>query len=234
MEADAALINGAAAAFVAGVATSAHCVGMCGPIACAACTGGCGYRRGASYHGARLFAYALVGALAGMLGRSPIERLLGSPAVLLPWALVVVFVALGLGADRWLPRPAFLSNLLFRLRLKGWATKGGRGAFLLGLGTPMLPCGPLYLIFGSALATGSAVRGAEFALAFGLGTVPLLWLAQGQIGKIRDRLGPRALLYAQRGIAISAALVLAWRLRSTLWFMDNAEEIVGCGCCGGM
>ena len=35
------------------------------------------------------------------------------------------------------------------------------GGFAMGLATPLLPCAPLYLLFGATLLTGSAVRGAE-------------------------------------------------------------------------
>ena len=36
------------------------------------------------------------------------------------------------------------------------------------------------MIFGHALFSGSALMGAEFAIGFSLGTLPLLWLAQSQ------------------------------------------------------
>ena len=39
------------------------------------------------------------------------------------------------------------------------------------LATPLLPCGPLYLMLGICTLTGSAARGASLALVFGLGTI---------------------------------------------------------------
>jgi sulfite exporter TauE/SafE len=63
-------------------------------------------------------------------------------------------------------------------------------AAALGFATPLLPCGPLYFILAAALLAGSALRGAEFMLAFGLGTVPLLWLAQSQFHRLQARLSP--------------------------------------------
>ena len=91
-----------------------------------------------------------------------------------------------------------------------------RGGLALGALTPLLPCGPLYLLFGAALLTGSAARGAEFAFAFGLGTVPLLWLAQQQLRHLRKRVKPATLVRFQRSLAIAAACLIAFRLWGTL------------------
>lgn len=70
-------IDTTAAAFLAGLVTSLHCVGMCGPLACswAVARSNSFVRDTAIYHAARLFAYALVGALAGALGTLPVEWL---------------------------------------------------------------------------------------------------------------------------------------------------------------
>lgn len=93
-----------------------------------------------------------------------------------------------------------------------------KSAALLGIATPLLPCGPLYFLLSLALLSGSALRGAETLLAFGLGTVPLLWLAQTNFQLIRVRLGPVWLARAQTFLALVVAAVLVWRLRGTLGF----------------
>jgi sulfite exporter TauE/SafE len=99
-------------------------------------------------------------------------------------------------------------------------------AALLGFATPLLPCGPLYLMFALAMANGSAFKGAEFAMAFGLGTLPLLWLVQSQIHWLGGRLQPATLRKMQRGLAFVAALIMAYRLRETLDF--GSESIPSC------
>ncbi len=220
-------INTVAAAFVAGCVTSVHCVGMCGPLACAVVPS----QRDSSpavvatlYHLGRMIAYACVGALAGILGRAPLAWLSDSPVSLVPWVLAAAFLLVGLGLEQKIPRPALLGKWLFRLRLRASAVRGESGAFLLGAGTPLLPCGPLYLMFGIALVSGSALRGAELCLAFSLGTVPLLWLAQSQFGVLQRRLGPGSLRKLQRSGALAAAVILAWRLRDTLWFVEDAAS----------
>ncbi|MGB0745102.1 MAG: sulfite exporter TauE/SafE family protein, partial [Opitutales bacterium] len=98
-------------------------------------------------------------------------------------------------------------------------------AGLIGFSSPLLPCGPLYMIFGLALFSGSALKGAEFAIGFGLGTMPLLWLAQTQFMRMNKRVTPTVLLRIQRTVAFVAALVVAWRLRTTLG-IEGAEDWV--------
>ena len=98
-------------------------------------------------------------------------------------------------------------------------------AGLIGLASPLLPCGPLYMIFGLALFSGSALKGAEFTVGFGLGTLPLLWLAQSQFMRVRLKVTPSTVIRIQRIVAFVAALVVAWRLRTTLG-IEGAEDWV--------
>ena len=214
-------IDTTAAAFVAGLVTSLHCVGMCGPLACSwAVARGSNttfLRDTALYHTARLIAYGIVGTLAGWLGTVPMMWMREHHGVaVFPWLLVVAFVLVGIGADAWLPKPAFLTMPMARLRLKAIQLSSGVRAGLLGIATPLLPCGPLYLMFGLAMTNGSAVKGAEFSMAFGLGTLPLLALSQTQMHRLGIKLTPKTLKLVQRGLALVAALVMAWRLRGTL------------------
>ena len=215
-------ISGPGTAFIAGLITSLHCAGMCGPLACAIMPAA----REASdpqvvastYHLTRLSSYTLLGALAGGVGRWPLTLLGDSALRWLPWLLVLFFVAVAFRFDQRLPRVSWLGRgyqaLLVRVR-------GGsrvRAAAALGLATPLLPCGPLYFLLSLALLSGSALRGAETLLAFGLGTVPLLWLAQSNFHWLRTRLGPGRLGRARTVLSLGVALLLVWRLRGTLGF----------------
>jgi len=217
-----AAINSPTAAFVAGLVTSLHCAGMCGPLACSLMP-----VRGDSadaatvsttYHLSRLFGYATLGALAGAAGRLPLEFLSSPLARWLPWVLVLFFVAMAFRLDRHLPKPAALGRFMFKLNLWMRSRPRVQAAAALGFATPLLPCGPLYFVLGLALLSGSAMRGVEFMLAFGLGTVPLLWLAQSQFHWVRQKLSPLWLNRARFALALSTALVLGWRLRGTLGF----------------
>jgi hypothetical protein len=209
-----------AAALVAGLATSLHCAGMCGPIACGlgtlAKSEGERLTAASLYHGTRLVSYGLIGAVCGALGRQPLKWFFDSPAVLLPWVMVVVLMMMALGLDKKVPRPKVFMRLTARARFQTGRLSAYGGAAAMGLLTPFLPCGPLYLVFGAALLAGSAAKGAEFTLAFGLGTVPLLWLAQHQFHRIRALLTPLAMGRLRRGLALVTALMLAWRLHGTI------------------
>lgn len=232
MTAELAGITGPGTAFLAGLVTSLHCAGMCGPLACALLPGRAD-RADAStvasvYHLSRLLGYALLGALAGGLGRLPLQWLGADLARWLPWLLVLFFAAVALRFDRRLPRSAWLGRVYFQVatRLRGGSRV--RAAAVLGTATPLLPCGPLYFLITLAALSGSALHGAEVLLAFGLGTVPLLWLAQMNFAWLRARLGPVWLGRAQVALALAVALVLSWRLRGTLGFAG--PDLNGFGC----
>jgi len=222
-------IDSVTAAFVAGLITSIHCLGMCGPLACAVVPVR-GDRADAQivstiYHVTRLAGYALLGALFGALGRLPMDWLGSGVARYLPWLLVVFFVAVAFRWDRHLPRVPLLGSVYLRVHNWGRARSPGVAAAVLGLATPLLPCGPLYILLSLAMLAGSALRGVEFMLAFGLGTVPLLWLLQTNFHWISPKLPAMWLGRIQKGLALAAALVIAWRLRGTLGFsgpgLDN-------------
>jgi sulfite exporter TauE/SafE len=214
-------IDTTASAFVAGLVTSMHCAGMCGPLACAWLVGGSNQpshplRDTSLYHGARLAAYGVVGFIAGSIGTLPLRWFHHGAGIVLPWLLVLAFLGVALGLDRWLPKPRFLGKPISALRLRMLKFGGGARAALIGFATPLLPCGPLYLMFGLAMAGGSGGRGTEFTVAFGLGTLPLLALVQTSARWLNLRISPGTMRHVQRSLAFCAALVMAWRLRGTL------------------
>ena len=224
MHADLMSINSVATAYVAGLITSLHCAGMCGPLACSVVPlRGSAGRQIADvqivnglYHLARLAGYAALGALAGALGRLPMAWLGGGVLPYLPWLLVVFFVAVALRWDRHLPRVPFLGNIYLRVHGWGRVRSPAAAAAALGLATPLLPCGPLYMVVALTMLAGSALRGVEFMLAFGLGTVPLLWFLQINFHWIRLKLPPVWIARVQTGLALASAVIIAWRLRGTL------------------
>jgi sulfite exporter TauE/SafE len=217
-----AAVHSPAAALVAGLVTSLHCAAMCGPLGCMLVPAR-GDRADPQtvatvYHLARLSGYAALGALAGGLGRVPLALLSGGALRWLPWALVAFFVLRVLRLDQRLPRFAILTRWRWRLHGAGRGRSRLTVAALIGVTTPLLPCGPLYFLVALAALAGSALRGTEFMLAFGLGTLPLLWLAQTNFGWLQTRFSPRTVARVQRALALTTALVLAWRLRGTLGF----------------
>lgn len=219
--------NGATA-LVAGLVTSVHCVGMCGPLSCAFMPA----KEGASpqsvlavYHLSKLLSYSLVGALAGAFGSVVLGALQGRWLNYLPWFLVLFFIAIAFRLDRYFPKPNWLADAYGGMTARFRSLGKPMAAGLIGFASPLLPCGPLYMIFGLALFTGSALEGAQFALCFGFGTLPLLWLAQTQFMRLRNVSNPLRLQMIQRIVAGFAALVVLWRLRGTLGIEAAIEWI---------
>ena len=220
-------IDTSAAAFLAGLVTSVHCVGMCGPLSCSwavsAKPGASGFMRDTGlYHAGRLVSYALVGSIAGVIGTMPLKFFQHGAGIVLPWLLVVAFAIVGMGLETYLPKPQFLRAGVRRIQTAAFRMHSALRAGLLGFATPLLPCGPLYLMFGLAMVNGSAIKGGEFAFAFGLGTLPLLWLAQTQLHLISGKVHPHTLLKIHLFLSLTSALVMAWRLRGTLDFGSDA------------
>ncbi len=183
------------AALVAGLATSVHCTAMCGPLACAMKV------RPVEYHASRFISYSIAGALCGAAGQSVAALLQGSTARIVPWAFAVVLIVLGFGLEKRIPQPRFMAAFLFRVRLNrslGWLT-------------PLLPCGPLWLMLGAAAITGTWMSGALHMASFALGTIPLPLLAQAQAARVQARFSPTMLLRSQRALAFASAALLIWR-----------------------
>lgn len=209
-------LNSATAAFIAGLATSVHCVGMCGPIGCSLFPMGRGESSvqwaAATYHAARAFAYTLCGTLAGWLGSGFTDVLQIPAARILPWAFVAVMLVLAFRLDRYIPKPRAWHRLYFKISAKvrslpRWSLGLGLGFF-----TPLLPCGPLYLIWAAALFSGSALAGAELGLGFALGTIPLLWVAQSGYFLLGGRMKMPALRRVQSVLALLVAGIITWRM----------------------
>lgn len=179
--------------FALGLATSVHCIGMCGPMVVTyAVKGeedGPWHRKvvpNLAYQIAKIVSYVLVGLALGAIGSA--FNLNG----IRPWVMFAAgafMIILGLGmtgkvpwAARLTPRPPkFLITALSNLRRKakddaaeGSATLATPIAF--GLLTGLMPCAPLQGAEIAAAATGNVLSGGLAMLAFGLGTMPLLFL----------------------------------------------------------
>lgn len=208
-------ISGPLAAFLAGVVTSLHCIGMCGPLSCGICVRS-GVRRSlpalGAYHALRVASYAALGLLVGGLGAAGAGRFFRPFADITPWLLLGFFVLVASGLDRRLTASALDRPLVARAVARCGKAGGMAGAGLLGAATPFLPCGPLYLMLGVALLSGSAVRGGLLLGAFAVGIIPLyLGMQIGMVG-FGARMNAVELLKARRWLAVIAMVVVAARM----------------------
>jgi len=200
-------------AFLAGLLGGAHCVGMCGGIVAAMSLQG-GRRQPLPFHLGynlgRVASYGVAGALAGLVGSAAFlsERLLPVQTGLYVLAQVVL-ILMGLylaGLSRAVLRLENVGGGLWR-RLQPvfgrlLPIRDFPGALAAGAVWGWLPCGLVYSVLVTALASGGPVSGALLMLAFGLGTLPNL-LAMGWAA---ERL--RALA-ANRTVKLIAGLTVA-------------------------
>ena len=175
-------------AFMTGLFGSAHCVGMCGGLVSALSLTADGRSSGPGFHLlynlGRVLTYALIGLLVGWLGsamtvKSSLQEI--SRILLIGSDLLVILV--GLGSAGLFSGLSIMSLEFFGpIRSLSRAVKGLRkwppvlAALPLGLVFGFLPCGFLYAMVLTAAQTTDGLHGAITMSAFGLGTVPALFL----------------------------------------------------------
>jgi sulfite exporter TauE/SafE len=198
--------------FIAGLATSLHCAGMCGLLTCGLGIAGRGPALASVgiYHACRLVGYAIAGATIGFIGSKLGLNVSLAGIPWLPVLLIAFLIAIFFGLDKKLGAIPGLGKVVLQIRLKTMNFPVTNRAAIIGLATPLLPCGPLYAILALALASGSAVRGTEIMLAFGLGALPAIWAVQIGSAWVNQKLGARGFLIAKRTLAATAALSLMW------------------------
>ncbi len=209
----AAEITGPLAALAAGAITSLHCIGMCGPAACAVCVKKTGEGRlvsALSYHAARLVSYTIAGLSAGAMGRQVATLLSTGTLKGITWVFIALFLLAALGLDKRFPLPA----------LGSWTSAAAQGALrlgpvarpaALGLLTPFIPCMPLYVVVAAAALSGSAASGGAILTSFALGTIPLMLGLQSQYIRLGARLSPQKMEVLRRGLSAVCVVMLAYR-----------------------
>ncbi len=200
------------ALFVAGLATSLHCAGMCGLLTCGLGIAGRGPALASVglYHFCRLVGYSIAGAIMGFVGSRIGFTFSPSGVQWLPLLLIIFLIAIVFGLDKKMAAIPGLGKIMLQIRLKTMKFPPLLRAAIIGLATPLLPCGPLYAILALALASGSPVRGVEIMLAFGLGALPAIWAVQIGSSWVNQKLGAKGFLIAKRSLAAAAAFSLMW------------------------
>lgn len=164
-------------AFILGITSNLHCVGMCGPIALSIPV-----KRTSHFHLwvgilqynlGRIFTYGLLGLLTGFIGLS--IATLG----ILQWASIFTGVCMIVYAWRkYLGKftPQFISYNFIPSHAMGWIVKktGPWKLILLGTLNGILPCGMVYLGLINALLSPTPLAGMLAMVAFGIGTLPIM------------------------------------------------------------
>ncbi|UCD24267.1 MAG: sulfite exporter TauE/SafE family protein [Gemmatimonadota bacterium] len=201
------MIAAIAAAAVAGLIGSPHCIGMCGGFAIL-----CGGKVTDTtlWHLGRITSYAALGALAGTFG-----SMVPGPS----WLAAVISIGLMVWFSAALagivPEPRLVVPGLKRLG----AAMAGNPSYLtrygFGVVNGLLPCGLVYAAVAVPVALGHPLWGATAMVAFGLGTVPTLSVIA---------LGVRRIV--ARDIRVRR-LVAAGVLVAGLWSIGLRQGVVG-------
>ncbi|MGR8929279.1 MAG: sulfite exporter TauE/SafE family protein [Gammaproteobacteria bacterium] len=177
------------AAFIIGLFSSLHCIGMCGSI-----IGTLTYSLSPdlrsnrrilfsivmSYNLGRITSYAMAGAIVGTLHAFlslPFTQ--GQAHRIIQIASAIIMTGAGLYIGGWFPRFAYIEKIGSRFWTliepfgrKLIPVKTRMQAFLFGMVWGWLPCGLIYTALALAATTGDVLHSAMAMLSFGLGTLP--------------------------------------------------------------
>lgn len=168
-------------AFLFGLISSFHCIGMCGPIAMMLPVDRANQAKKTSqiitYNLGRLIAYGTIGFVFGLLGKgfflAGIQQKL---SIFIGIAMILVIL---------IPEKVFarynFSKPVFKLISKIKTTLGSqfknksyKSLLTIGLLNGFLPCGMVYVALFGAIAMQSVSFGVLYMILFGLGTVPMM------------------------------------------------------------
>lgn len=160
---------------------SAHCVGMCGPLALSLPGGdrlpGRFLLDRLLYNLGRVFTYTVLGGLVGLVGRvvslAGVQQGLSiGVGTLMLLVAVVPWVARRVRRVEQAPS-AFLRRLTTPMSTL-YQSGGPAAMVVIGLLNGLLPCGFVYAALGTAVTAGDVLPSMAFMAGFGLGTGPAM------------------------------------------------------------
>lgn len=168
-------------AFIFGLISSFHCIGMCGPIAMMLPVDRSNAAKKITqiltYHIGRLTAYSTIGIIFGLVGKG---FFMAGMQQKMSIFIGVVMIMIVLIPEKIFARYNF-SKPVFRVISKIKQTLGSqfrnksyKSLFTIGLLNGFLPCGMVYVALFGAIAMQSVSVGVLYMILFGLGTVPMM------------------------------------------------------------
>jgi sulfite exporter TauE/SafE len=201
-----------------GVASSAHCAAMCGPLVLTIGRrfGGTSpvsqLRHALLYHGGRVLVYVVLAVPAGLGGEALALRGFGRALAVTAGVLLLAAAASAFrmpALDRITSRISTGVARAFAPVLRWAAARPVAGPLVTGGLNGLLPCGLVYAAMTAAAASGTVTAAAELMFGFGLGTsAVLLAITAGAVSlssPLRTRLRPIGPIV----LAITAIILLA-------------------------
>lgn len=168
-------------AFIFGLISSFHCIGMCGPIAMMLPVDRSNQAKKVTqiitYHLGRLFAYSTIGFIFGMLGKGfLLAGMQQKMSIFIGIAMIlIILIPEKVVANYNFSKPIFkvISKIKTTLGSQ-FKNKSYKSLFTIGLLNGFLPCGMVYVALFGAIAMQSPTLGILYMVLFGLGTVPMM------------------------------------------------------------
>ncbi|TZF85639.1 sulfite exporter TauE/SafE family protein (plasmid) [Pedobacter sp. BS3] len=174
-----------ALAFFTGLFGSLHCIGMCGPLALAIPS----FKKGfwliwdkLLYNGGRIAGYSVLGLLVGLAGSRLWLLGMQSGLSIASGVLIVAAALSQLFSFSWIKASFSLKLLRPFNRLLSYAVKHRAGHFFIGLLNGFLPCGFVYIALAGALSAATISQSVGYMAWFGVGTLPLMFIAMISAG----------------------------------------------------
>ena len=168
-------------AFIFGLISSFHCIGMCGPIAMMLPVDRTNQAKKVTqiitYHIGRLTAYGTIGFVFGLLGKGFfLAGIQQNLSIFIGAAMIiVVLIPEKIFAKYNFSKPEY--RLISKIKTalgSQFRNKSYKSLFTIGLLNGFLPCGMVYVALFGAIAMQSESLGVLYMILFGLGTVPMM------------------------------------------------------------
>ena len=168
-------------AFIFGLISSFHCIGMCGPIAMMLPVDHHNQVKKVgqilTYHIGRLTAYATIGLIFGLLGRGLyLAGLQQKMSIFIGVAMIaIILIPVKVFSKYNFSKPIF--KLISKIKTSlgsQFKNKSYKSLFTIGLLNGFLPCGMVYVALFGAIAMQNEFYGVLYMILFGLGTVPMM------------------------------------------------------------
>jgi sulfite exporter TauE/SafE/copper chaperone CopZ len=224
--------------FLVGVLTGFHCVSMCGAFVLSyttknALNGYKGFGQHLVYGASKVFSYAIIGGLFGLLGGffAFSVGLRGIIAIIA--GLFMIFFSLSMMGVKFFRKfqfnPKFLTK--FASKASGEAKGPYKGPFITGLlGGLFIACGPLQAMYLYAAGTGNFFSGMTSLAAFGLGTLPIMF-GFGSLATVISKSTTKKILKISAIIVLVLGLIMLNRgltvMGSPVSYDIIKEKIIG-------
>ena len=227
--------------FLLGFVGSFHCAAMCGPLVIAVnslpgpgsvITRHSWMLRRLLYNFGRIATYALLGAISGLIGHT--LNIAGLQQWLSLAAGTAILVALVLSSRFAVQVPAFRSVAWLKSAFARLLRhRSPASVFLLGGINGLLPCGLVYTACAGAIASGEFIKSVEYMLAFGLGTLPMMFGLSMAGRKLQVGVGLQFQRLALVSLLLMAALLLCRGLSLGVPYLSPkiSEGTVKCPAC---